>query len=66
MGEGTVATGVRGRRSKISCDQRVQINARDGVHEGYVDPDGLRNQIFHFSQHCQLILGLDIFWVSSV
>ena len=41
-------------------------NTRDRIHEGNVDPDGLRNQIFHFSQHRQLILGLDVFWVSGV
>jgi hypothetical protein len=44
----------------------ARVNARDGVHEGNVDPNGLRNQIFHFSQHCQLILGLDVIRVSSV
>ena len=50
----------------IEHRQCGQMNARDGVHEGDVDPDGLCDQIFHFSKHRQLVLRLDVFWVSRV
>ena len=47
-------------------DSTPDIDARDGIHERDVHPDRLRDQIFHFSQHGQLILRLDVFRVSSV
>jgi hypothetical protein len=66
VSESTVAAVDGIKQSVLINSGAGQRNTRDGVHEGNVDANGLRNQIFHFSQHCQLILGLDVFWVSSV
>ena len=41
-------------------------HARDKVHEGNVDLDGLRNEILNFTEHGQVVLGLDVLRVRSV
>lgn len=40
--------------------------AGDGVHEGDVDLDGLGDQVLDFSEHGEVVLGLDVFGVGGV
>lgn len=39
---------------------------RDWVHERHVDLDGFSHQVFDFTKHGEVILGLDIFGVCGV
>lgn len=42
------------------------FDERDGVHEGDINFDSLRYQIFDFTEHRQVIFGLDIFRVCRI
>ena len=48
-----------------SCIQNKD-HARDGVHEGNVDLHSLSNQVFDFSEHGQIVLGLDVFRIGGI
>ena len=39
---------------------------RDGIHKGNVDLDGLCYQILDFSEHREIVFGLDVFWICGV
>ena len=41
-------------------------DARNGIHEGNIDFDGLRNKVLDLTKHGQVILRLDVFRVRSV
>ena len=40
--------------------------ASDGVHEGNVDLDGLRDQVLDLTEHGQVVLALDVLGVRGV
>lgn len=42
------------------------MNARNGVHEWDIDLHGLGDQVLNFTQHLEVVLGLDVFRVGSV
>ena len=41
-------------------------NVRDGVHERNVDLDGFRDQVLDFTEHGEVVLGLDVLGVRGV
>lgn len=42
------------------------LGARNGVHERDIDLHGLGDQVLNFTQHLEVVLGLDVFRVGSV
>ena len=62
VSEGAVTPGDIGKLWSGSCLK----NIRNGVHEGNVDLHSLGDQVFYFTEHSQVILGLDIFRVGSI
>ena len=40
--------------------------ARNGVHEGDVDLHSFSNQVLDFSEHGQVVLGLDVFRIGGI
>jgi len=50
----------------VAFEKSKGDHARYRVHEGDVDLHSLSNQILDFSEHGQIILGLDVFGVGGV
>jgi len=73
-----VDTGLVGERTVAAKQKKINIEnpgsdtecklvyVRDGVHEGDVNLDSLSNQVLDFSEHGQVVLGLDVFWVGGI
>ena len=50
----------------IVCHERTRSYARDGVHERNGDFDRFSDQVFYFTEHGEVVLGLDVFWIGGI
>lgn len=65
VGKCTITT-VALRVNKFDRAMKPGFDTRDRVHERNVDFNCLSNKVFNLSEHGQIILGLDIFWVGRI
>ena len=46
--------------------KRARSYARDGVHERDGDFDRFGDQVLNFTEHGEVVLGLDVFWIGGI